>query len=302
MTCTATGGFSGIRYVEEVTWGTTPSTPTMIDLRNTGTSLVLSKDTFQSEELRSDRHISDFRHGTQQVGGDINFELSYGEYDAFLEAALFGTWATNVLKGGVDETFFTLERSQLDITQFGVFTGCYINTFNLTVAANAIVAGSFSVVGREASYSGTPLDASPTASLTNSPFDSFTGTLAEGGSTIAVVTGIDFTLENNVEPTFVVGSNLSNCNVAGRSNLTGTLTAYWEDATLLNKFINETESSLELTLGDSVSESYVIEIPRLKYGGGDNSVSDEGPIEISMPFQALYDETEDTNIKITRIP
>lgn len=298
----ATGGFSGINYVAESVWGTTPTTPDMVALRNTGTSLVLSKDSFQSEELRSDRQISDLRHGTQQTSGDINFELSYGEFDPFIEAALFGTWATNELKAGTDEHFFTVEREQTDISQYGVFTGCYINTMNLSIAANAIVTGSFGIVGKEASYSGTPLDADPTASQTASPFDSFTGELKEGGATIAVVTSIDLTIDNGVEPTFVVGSNTSARNVAGRSNVTGTVTAYWEDASLLNKFINETESSIELTLGNGTSESYVIELPRIKYSGGDNSVSDEGPIEISMPFQALYDDTEDTNIVITRIP
>lgn len=302
MCAFATGGFHGLAYVPEVTFGTTPSTPTMVSLRHTSCGLVLNKDSFQSEELRSDRQIADLRHGTFQVGGDIGFELSYGEFDTFMEAALFGTWATNVLKAGTTEKFFTIEREFADITQYGVFTGCYMNTFNLSIAANAIITGSFSVVGKGASYSGTPLDASPTASQTASPFDSFTGTLEEGGATIGVITSIDLTLENGIEPTFVVGSNSSARNVAGRSNVTGTVTAYFEDASLLNKFINETESSISLTLGDGLSESYVIELPRIKYSGGDNSVSDEGPIEISMPFQALRDDTEETNIKITRIP
>jgi len=203
---------------------------------------------------------------------------------------------------GTTEKFFTIEREFSDITQYGVFTGCYINTFNLSIAANAIVTGTFGVVGKSASYSGAPLDAAPTASQTNSPFDSFTGTLDEGGSTIAVVTAIDISIDNGVTPAFVVGSNSSARNVAGRSNVTGTVTAFFEDATLLNKFINETESSLELTLGSGTATSYVIELPRIKYSGGDNSVNDEGPIEITMPFQALYDSSEATNIKITRVP
>lgn len=298
----ATGGYHGISYVEEVTFGDTPSTPEMIKLRHTDCSLVLSKDSFASEELRSDRKISDLRHGTFQVSGDIGFELSYGEYDEFLSAALFNDWDTNVLKDGIDEKFFTIEREFSDITQYGIFTGCYMNTFSLSVASNAIVTGSFSVVGKSTSYSGTPLDATPTASQTNSPFDSFTGTLDEGGSTIGVVTSVDISVENGVEPTFVVGSNSSARNVAGRSTVTGTVTAYFEDASLLNKFINETESSMKLTLGDGISESYTIEIPRLKYSGGDNSVSDEGPIEMSLPFQGLYDSVEDATIVITRIP
>ena len=298
----ATGGFHGLAYVPEVTFGTTPVTPTMVSLRHTTCGLVLNKDAFQSAELRSDRQISDFRHGTYQVNGDVGFELSYGEYDPILEAGLFGTWTTDVLKAGTTEKFFTIEREFSDITQYGVFTGCYINTFNLSIAANAIVTGTFGVVGKSASYSGAPLDAAPTASQTNSPFDSFTGTLDEGGSTIAVVTAIDISIDNGVTPAFVVGSNSSARNVAGRSNVTGTVTAFFEDATLLNKFINETESSLELTLGSGTATSYVIELPRIKYSGGDNSVNDEGPIEITMPFQALYDSSEATNIKITRVP
>lgn len=298
----ATGGFSGVSYVEETTWGVTPSTPTMVKLPTTGCSIVLSKDTFQDETLRSDRRISDLRHGVQQSGGDTPFMFRYGDFDPIMQAALYGTWTADVLKDSITERSFTFEREFADIGEYGVFTGCNIGSFSISVDANAIVTGSYTVVGREASYSTTPLDASPTAISGNSPFDSFTGELKEGGSTIGVVASVELSVDNGVEPTNVVGSNLSARNVAGRSNVSGSLTVYYEDSTMLNKFINETESSLELTLGDGVSESYVIELPRIKYTGGDNSVSDEGVISMSMPFQALSDDSEDCTIKITRIP
>lgn len=299
----ATGAFSGVTYMVESTFGVTPSTPTMIDLKQTGSSLVLNKDSFQSEQLRDDRQISDLRHGVKQVNGDINFEFSYGEYDTFLEHALFGTYSTNTLKAGTTEKSMTIERGFADITQYVPFTGCEISSMSLSIAANAIVTGTFSIVGQSTTgYSGTPLDASPTPSQTTSPFDSFTGELKEGGAAIAVITSIELNLDNAITPNFVVGSDETPQVTAGRSNLTGTVTAFFEDATLINKFINETESSIELTLGDGLSESYTFLIPRIKYSGGDNSTADEGPIEISMPFQALYDTGEATNLKITRIP
>jgi len=297
----ASGSAHGLRYVVESAFGTTPSTPAMVDLRHTSCTVVVGKDSFQSNEIRADRQISDFRHGVIRVQGDIGIEFSYGEFDPFLEAALFGTWTENVLKAGVTPQSFTLERAFTDITQYGAFTGCMVNTFSLNIPANAMVTGSFGIVGKSGSYSATALDASTTESQTNSPFDSFSGTISEGGSPIAVVTSVDLSLQNGLEPVFVVGANTAPAIPYGRSNLTGTVSAYFDNLTMLNKFLNETESSIELQLG-ATSKYYTIEIPRIKYSGADNGVSGEGPIVLNMPFQALLDDTEDTNIKITRTP
>ena len=298
----ATGSRHGVRYVPEVTWGTTPGTPTMVSLRNNGCSLAVQKSTLSSNEIRSDRQIVDLRHGAAQVGGTIDFEFSYGEFDALLEGALFGAWTSDVLKGGATSKSFTIERAFLDVAQYGAFAGCMVNGFSLSVQRNAIVTGSFDILGKTATYSGTPLKASPTASQTNLPYDTFSGTMSEGGSSIAYVTGVDFSVANNLEPQFFVGAGTSASSVTvGRINVSGTLSAAFTNATLLNKFLNETESSLSLTLGNGTTKSYTILIPRIKYTGGDNPVSGEGEVVLSMPFQALYDSVTGTNIQITRI-
>lgn len=300
MTDFATGGFHGLRYTPESVYGVTPSTPEMTSLRHTGCGLVLSKDSFQSQELRSDRQIVDLRHGAIRVQGDINFELSYAEYDALLEAALFGSWTGNVLKSGVTKHSFTVERAFADVGLYGVFTGCMCNTFSLQLQPNAIVTGAFGLLGKGASYSEDELDATPTASQIHSPFDTFTGVIKEGGSNIAVVTGLELSLENGLEPAFVIGSKESVTVIPGRSNLTGRVSAFFDSMTMLNKFINETLTSIEFTLGDGSTNSYVFRIPALKYSGGDNPANNEQGIILDMPFQAIYDPTENTNLKITR--
>lgn len=298
----ATGGFHGLRYVPEVTWGTTPATPAMVDLRHTSCSLVLSKDSFESQELRNDRQITDLRVGAQKIQGDIAFELSYGEFDPFLEAALFGAWNTDVLKAGTTAKFFTIERAFSDIGVYGAFTGCMVASMALSLKPNAIVTGSFNLIGKGATYSGTPLDASTTPSQTNPALDAFSGSIKEGGSAIAVVTGIDLQVENGLEAVYVVGSNVAAAVVPGRCKVTGTVSAYFENQTLLNKFINETASDIEVTLGNGTAKSYKILLPEVRYAGADNPVSGEGPVVLSMPFQAVYDTTEATSLKITRIP
>ena len=300
----AAGSSHGLRYVAETTKGTTPSTPTMTKLRHEGCSLGVTKDNFQSNEIRDDRQISGLTHGVVSPGGSIDFELSYGEYDTLLEMAAFGEWDANVLKAGTTVKSATFERAFADIVKYAAFSGCMVDTFSLSVPSNNKVTGSFSLQGMGANaISGTPLDADPVASQTNTPFNTFDGTIKEGGATIAYVTSLDLSLANSLDPATVVGNDSIVDITPGRSNLTGTVSAFFESEDMLNKFLDETESSLEFTLGDGSTKSYTFLIPCIKYtSGGDINVSGEGRISLSMGFQALYDSSEDTNLKITRIP
>jgi hypothetical protein len=99
MTTFSSGSFHGVAFATEATFGVS-TYATLTSLRHTSCSLGLAKETFQSAELREDRQIADFRHGNQKPAGNIGIELSYGEFDTFLEAALCGTWATNALVAG----------------------------------------------------------------------------------------------------------------------------------------------------------------------------------------------------------
>lgn len=297
----ASGSQHGLRFIAESSWGVTPGTPQMIALRHTSCSLGLDKDIFQSQELRTDRMIADLRHGAKKAQGSIGFELSYGEYDPFLEAALFGDWAANVLKAGTTAKSFTIERAFEDIDRYGAFLGCMVDKLSLDVKPGGMVTGSFDIVGKSGSYSNTSLDSTPTASQTNSPFDGFTGTIEEGGSAIATLTGIQLSLANGLTPAMVLGSSTAASIVPGRSNLTGTVDAFFDDITLLNKWVNETESSIEFTLG-SGAKSYTFLIPRVKFTGGDLNVQNENNVPLRLPFQALLDNVTGTNLQITRVP
>lgn len=302
----ATGARSGLSYVAEVTFGTTPATPSMKGLRVTGSTLELGKEGFPSEELREDRQIADFRHGYRTATGDINIELSHGGFDDLLEAVLGGSWSTELapaaqsVKAGVAARSFSIERRFTDIGQYQVFTGCAVNTLNLSVAPNAIVTGSFGIIGKDMSASAVTLGA-PAAPPANGPMDSFSGSLSEGGAPIAIVTGIELTLDNGLTPAQVVGSDSTPVLVPGRSNATGTMTAYFENADLLNKFVGENESSLDFQLADPDGVNYLkFTLPRIKYTGASLPVEGQEAIAISLPFQALYDATAQSNIMIER--
>lgn len=290
-----------VLYVAEEEHGETPANPQMRHLRNTSCSVNLSRDSFTSNELRQDRQISDVRTGTNKVGGDIGFELSYGEYDDILEAVLCGTWTGDELTAGVEERSFTIERAFGDIKQYTAYKGCFFNTMSLSLQPNAMITGTFGVVGMDAETFGAPLCAKPSPSLANRPYDTYRGELKEGEKRIAVVTGIDFNLDNGIEPQFVLFQRSAPFVSYGKSNITGTLTAFFENQDLISKFLDETPTSLEFTLGGP-DGSYTFILPNIRYTGADNPVDGEGPVSLSMPFQAVLDECTGTNIIIRRTP
>lgn len=386
----ANGSRHSMRYIAESTYGTTPATPAFKPIRHTSTTLGLSKESLQSEEIRDDRQIADFRHGAYQVGGDMNIELSFASFDDLLEAVLLGTWTatkttgaqsfsatvgtvvrsagsfltdgfavndvvinsgfTNagnngrfrisaltatvltltalegqtmvveaaaagrqvnslraILKAGTVRRSFTVERFFGDILTidkpYHRFTGVEFNTLALAISANAMITGTLGVLGQNMTTD-TAIVAGATyaAPTTTSPLDSFTGTLNEAGTPIAVITEIQLNVENGLEARFVVGSKASIRPSIGRSNCSGQITAYFENSLLLDKFINETESNIVFELPDGAGNKYIFTLPRIKYNGGQPDVEGEGPITLSMPFQALLNAATSTNIQIERVP
>lgn len=386
----ANGSRHSMRYVAEATYGTTPATPAFKPIRHTSTTLGLSKESLQSEEIRDDRQIADFRHGAYQVGGDMNIELSFASFDDLLEAVLLGTWTatkttgaqsfsatvgtvvrsagsfltdgfavndvvinsgfTNagnngrfrisaltatvmtltalegqtmvveaaaagrqvnslraILKAGTVRRSFTVERFFGDILTidkpYHRFTGVEFNTLALAISANAMITGTLGVLGQNMTTD-TAIVAGATyaAPTTTSPLDSFTGTLNEAGTPIAVITEIQLNVENGLEARFVVGSKASIRPSIGRSNCSGQITAYFENSLLLDKFINETESNIVIELPDGAGNKYIFTLPRIKYNGGQPDVEGDGPITLSMPFQALLNAATSTNIQIERVP
>ncbi len=83
-----------IRMALEESLGKLPASPQWKDLRTTG-DLSIGKEitTYESEELRADRQVSDLVTAGFEVNGDANFEFSPNGLDHILEGALFNTFS-----------------------------------------------------------------------------------------------------------------------------------------------------------------------------------------------------------------
>ena len=84
----ATGVAKQVRFKKEATWGTAPIASGAQLLRRVTSDLSLTKEAYQSSEIRTDYQVADYRHGVRSVAGAINGELSPKTYSEFFAAAL----------------------------------------------------------------------------------------------------------------------------------------------------------------------------------------------------------------------
>ena len=307
MATFAQGSRSRLSYAVQSDFSTTATTG-FVALPYTTSALNLTKDRVAGTDIQTDRMPRHDRHGNRQVGGDIVADLREADFDPFLESVMLNTWsgsgANTYLTVGTSPKHFTIEDHAADVDQARLFTGCTVSSMGISIAPNQMVTATYSMVGKDMSISATE-KTGVTASSSNAPFDAYSGVVklddkdSSSPATIALVTSIDFTLNNSFAPTFVVGSASAPALEVGRAEVEGTMTAYFENAALINRFINETESELTVQVGDGTNTLDFF-FPRIKINSADVGVDGPTSRVISMSFVGLYNSNDTTNLKITR--
>ncbi|MDC4824374.1 phage tail tube protein [Acinetobacter baumannii] len=133
---------------EEAVLGTTPANPVWYTVRRVTDSLTENVITEDSSEVVDSR----FRQGAvvteAEVTGQLEFELSLGTFDLFLNVLAFNNWAANALSfgGGVRKSL-TLVKVFEDIGQVFIYRGIQVNTGEMTIQTTGKITGNFGLVG-----------------------------------------------------------------------------------------------------------------------------------------------------------
>lgn len=268
-------------------------------------SLSLTKERLQGTDINSDRMRRVDRHGNRQTSGDIVVDLRAGDFDDFLEAAMLGSFTADKLKTGTTPKYLTIEDYAADIDQVLMYKGQTVSSMAISIAPNQMITATFTMVGKGVNQ--TTSERTVTQSSGAVPFDSYSGVVKTGDTGNVMtndgrVSALDFTVANNFAPTFVIGSVTTPQLSYGMSTIEGTITTFYEDDSMLNRFLNETETALSVSVNDPTgSNEYTFFFPRIKINSGTVGVSgEEGSRMVEASFVALYDDTEGTDLSITR--
>ncbi|CAB4130457.1 hypothetical protein UFOVP119_81 [uncultured Caudovirales phage] len=295
-------------YGAESTFGTASAAAGQL-LRRVSSTLALSKDVFASNEVRPDQQVADSRHGVKRVSGAISGELSTSTWDDFFAAVLRTTWASDKLVPGTARPSFTIEENHPDLDISMLYKGCRIGEVGVSLPPTGIATVNWNIMGQDMALSsgaGAPVFVSPTAATTRGVLDAVNGTLEVQGAGSAIVTGLDFTINNNLSSQPVVGSNKVPEIFFGRFIVTGNLTAFFDSVTMLNYFINETEITLKALLNDlNGTNSLSFKFGRVKLNGGSKTIGPDGGVILQSPFQAIYASSvsgfDDGTMSIVRV-
>lgn len=200
---------------------------------------------------------------------------------------------------GHTDKSFAIEHWFSDIAQSELYLGCKASALDIQLPPTGLatigvdVMGSGSVTTNTSAYY-----TSPTAPTTTGIAAAVNGLLYIGATAVATCTGLSLRVDGGYSGDPVVGSNFMPGIFPGRVNVTGQFTAYFENATFRDAFLNETELALSalLTSDNAAAANFLaFNLPRIKLGSASRSDGEKGLI-LTANFQALYNGSGGTGI------
>ena len=315
---TAKGSDVELLLIEEAAWGTTPATPTAYKIPISGIGGDwYRRNLIDNPEIRGDRNPQAPVRGNVVVNGSFQHPLHLDAVGWLLKHGIGvpavstgSTYHTHTSKmnysgstqGGDLPIGLSFEVGFVDIGEFHTYAGCKINTLAINATSEGVAQFDVGIIGASFTRAAATGDASPTA-YTSTPIDHFLCTIEEGGGGSTIVTDVSLNINNNLDSSmYTIGSagQLGDLQ-EGIGSVTGSLTALFQDNTLLGKGTDHTESSLMLKW-TSGSESLQLDVAELIYEPAAPAISGTQGSRVTMNFRGYYtDDAGKAAIKSTLI-
>lgn len=213
----------------------------------------------------------------------------------------------DVLKIGTTPGCFSIEKVLLGQTTpaFVVYTGMVVNSFAVTAESGSILNGNFDFLGDDASVSETALDATPTAASTNEVLNAVNNaSISEAGAVVTLpnfIQSFTLNLANNLREQTAV-SKLGLVGIgSGDADVTGTMTTYFGDKSLLEKFLNNTASSVNFRAAKN-TQALIFTVPNIKFDTAPVTADSRNiDVTVDLTFTGLLDTTTSTSLQLDRI-
>jgi hypothetical protein len=182
------------------------------------------------------------------------------------------------LTNGIVKRSYAIEKAFTDSTLYQLFLGMRVGSMNLSVQAGEIVTGSFGFMGTSMDAAdGVPFSADGSAvAATTTPVVNATSNvgqiLVDGSPATVYMQSFDLAIDNALRSKRAIGEKYPFDIGYGRSTITGSLSAYFEDLTLFDVMRLHSDVGLAFPLIDINNRGIRFEFPRVKFGS-DNPVA-----------------------------
>ncbi|UVL53948.1 phage tail tube protein [Pseudomonas sp. B21-035] len=290
--------------IAEVTPGVTPA-GTWDTLRLTGNALTPTVNTQASDEI-TDTRLSQGSVATSiDIGGDLTAELSFGSFDQLLEAAFYGTWASDVLSVGDTRRTFSIAKGYEDVGVYGVFKGAHVSTFALDIPSDGKITATFNMACLDYEDSETSIVVSPN-DPTTTPFlsNNNVGTILVNGQSlegVACVSAMTVNLDNSLQTQRCLGSDRlgPGAHIATEAAITGSITLAWSKRAweIWKNTFTRAPIAVVFPITDSLGNKYTFSFPAVEVDGELPNGGKRELIEVTLNYTVAK-----LSPTITRVP
>lgn len=176
-----------------------------------------------------------------------------------------------------------------------LFLGCRVSTMAINLPSTGMSTCAVGFMGKDVDTSATVsggygyFQSAVTAASTKGVVSAVNGAVLVGGSPQGILTGLSINYDGGMTVGNVVGSVYTPDVFAGRVKVTGQFTAYFNDVTLRDAFLNETEVVIAgvFSCNNTATSDFIsFVMPRCKLGGATKSDGEQGLI-LTCPFTAI---------------
>lgn len=214
------------------------------------------------------------------------------------------------IKNGVTLSSMTFERGFAGqaVPTYIVNAGMVADTFVHTFASRDKLKGVVNFKGMGGSQGTVSLDASPDAATTNQVLaaNANVGRLAEAGSQLTSpnwAKSLEFTINNNLRMVESIDSQSPVAIREGECTVSGKISTYFGDNTLLQKFFNNTATAINARVTKN-GQGLIYQFPRvtLRGGGNPSAAGKNQDVMADFDFQSSLDVLTQAHAIIDRVP
>lgn len=191
--------------------------------------------------------------------------------------------------------YYTIEHNHADVKQSEQYVDCVISEMAVKLPGSGMATVDYSVMGlsmdtTDYSSAGTSYFTAPATASNGAILASSNGLLYLNGAPVALITGLNFSIKGgHTKIGGVVGSNKEPDIFPGTITVDGQVTVLFQDATIRDLFVNETEFSLYgvFTTDNTAAAGFkAFGLPRCKMSSSDKDDGNKALV-MTMGFTAL---------------
>ena len=259
--------------------------------------------------VRTDRWVA----GKRDVSGDITAEIQSKGMGLFLKAATgnsvittpSGATLTRLHTYTLGDPFgvsYTIQVGRPDtsgtVDSFS-YDGCKVSAWELSSTLDGFTMGKWSWIGQNESI-GTPSLGTAAYPASSEVFSWVGGGLTIAGSAPTVVKDIKININNQLKAdrySIASSQDLREPILGAFTDITGSITLEFDSPTTYQRFVNGTVGQVVATwTGQTAIEStffpsLTVTMPNVRFDGTSPNVTGPGIVDVTLPFKALYDGT-----------